>query len=171
MDTVTSKRQPSLIKPCVFPMVLAILVGTSSSSLSRLRRFSYRDIAVKFTVEDFFDLHLQAPHFTLMACNSALQNVSTGDEPLGLITAILCAGASSVLGTLWAIQSRTARIFAKHFYTEFANSPPNINVFDLARASREAICKMKYEFDTREPYHWAGFVLHGSYFSRIPSGG
>src|SRR5438045_8800571 len=105
------------------------------------------------------------PLFMLMACNSANQQISVGDEPLGLVTAILCAGASSVVGTLWPVASETARIFATRFIDELTNID-GINMVDLAVALQTTVISLKADFRTRLPYHWAPFVLHGSYLSR-----
>lgn len=49
-------------------------------------------------VKDIFKLRLKASHVTLIACDSASQDVYLGDEPLRVVTALLCAGAGSVLG-------------------------------------------------------------------------
>lgn len=70
------------------------------------------------TVRDIFSLKLQAPHISLMACGSSSQRIEAGDEPLALVTALLCAGASSVTGTMWPIASATARRFAEHYHAE-----------------------------------------------------
>ena len=37
-------------------------------------------------------------HFTVIACESGSQHIAPGDEPLGIISALVHAGASSVLG-------------------------------------------------------------------------
>lgn len=50
------------------------------------------------TVPEVFNLQLTAPLVVLVGCNSASQTVSTGDESLGLVTGLLCAGAASVVG-------------------------------------------------------------------------
>ena len=121
-----------------------------------------------FSVKDFFQINLrQAPHISLMACASTAQAVTPGDEPLGLVTALLCAGAASVLGTAWPVQSRTARAFAKRFMVNLygAGGDSDCGGFlDLAVAVREAVLDLRESATTRIPYHWAAFVLHGSWF-------
>jgi CHAT domain-containing protein len=116
-------------------------------------------------VKDFFDLRMDVPLFILMACNSATQQVSIGDEPLGLITAILTAGASSIVGTLWGVASETARIFAERFTQKLIDAGGS-SMTDLAVALQQTVLSLKSDYNTRLPYHWAPFVLHGSYFSR-----
>jgi hypothetical protein len=51
-----------------------------------------------FTVRDVFLTNLNAPLVTLMACSSSEQDVGQSDDPIGLISAFLSAGASSVIG-------------------------------------------------------------------------
>jgi len=125
-------------------------------------------------VRDVFDMKLKSPHITLVACDSASQGVAAGDEPLGLITALLCAGAGSVIGTIWPTASRTGRKFADVFYAELEAqrmglaSPSEAeggSTFNLAIAVRRTVLELRSRRKTRQPYHWAAFVLHGSWFS------
>lgn len=115
----------------------------------------------RITVEELFRLELASPHVTLIACGSATQTISTGDEPLGIITGMLCAGAASVLGTLWPIQSKDGRTFSEHFYMAFTD--PSANCIDLAVALQRAVRVIKKDLVTESPYHWAAFVLHGAW--------
>ena len=119
------------------------------------------------TVRDLFNIRVKASHISLLACASAAQHFQTGDEPLGLVTAFLSAGATSVLGTLWPVQSLTARFFSECFYTHLLQSAREESrhiMYDLAYATREAILDVKQQWEFRQPYHWASFVLHGAWF-------
>ncbi|KAI9774563.1 MAG: hypothetical protein M1840_002812 [Geoglossum simile] len=116
------------------------------------------DRASHLTVEDIFDLTLSAPHITLIACESASQRVSAGDEPLGLVTGLLCAGAASVLGTMWPIPSITGRVFSEYFYASFEG-----DCVDLAVALQNSVLEMRDNWRTATPFHWGAFVLHGSW--------
>ena len=119
-----------------------------------------------FTVSDIFAAGVRASHVTLVACASASQAVQPGDEPLGTVTALLCAGASSVLGTLWAIESGSGRAFSDAFHGRLARTAAaeGGGVVDVAVALQQAVRKMRRSDDTEEPFHWASFVLHGSWF-------
>ena len=127
-----------------------------------------------------------------MACASTAQAITTGDEPLGLVTALLCSGAASVLGTMWPVESGTARAFARNFIENWRSSQfsgdfaadengrqerdDGIPTSDgqmcergwlnLALAVRETVLDLREGARTKEVYHWAGFVLHGSFFCR-----
>jgi CHAT domain-containing protein len=116
-------------------------------------------------MKEFFNLQMDSPLFILMACNSATQQVLVGNESLGLLTAILVAGAPSVIGTLWAVASETARIFAERFTQKLIDAG-GTEMVDLAVALQQTVISLKQDYDTRLPYHWAPFVLHGSCFSR-----
>jgi CHAT domain-containing protein len=137
------------------------------------------------TVRDIFSLKLKAPHISLMACGSSSQKIEAGDEPLGLVTALLCAGASSVTGTMWPIASATARSFAEYFHAEILSARGSkitgsektggqeqregmveTAVIDLAAALRKVVIRMKRTPQTRLPYHWAAFVMHGACFMK-----
>lgn len=129
------------------------------------------------TVRDMFAMKLNAPHITLVACDSASQGIKAGDEPLGILTALLCAGAGSVLGTIWPTSSRTGRYFTTEFYDHMlemqkravdssAGAGVQAAMVDLAVVSQRAVLSLRKNMDTRHPYHWAAFVLHGSWFMR-----
>lgn len=122
---------------------------------------------MRVTVKDLFNFRVKASHISLLACASAAQQFQAGDEPLGLITAFLAAGATSVLGTLWPVQSPAARLFSECFYAHLLESEreePRHIIYDLAYATREAILDVKQQWEFRQPYHWASFVLHGAWF-------
>lgn len=140
-----------------------------------------------FSVPSFFNLNLyHAPHIALMACASTVQAVTPGDEPLGLVTALLCAGAASVLGTMWPVQSRTARKFLKRLVANWdaarydnedsgdkdgGKGPGNTmregkKWLNLAIAVREAVLDLRENVKTKEVCHWGAFVLHGSFFCK-----
>jgi CHAT domain-containing protein len=117
-----------------------------------------------FSVTDILRTPIRASHFSLIGCASATQSIQTGDEPLGVIAALLCAGARSVTGTLWPIDSSVGREFSTEFYGHIQkrNSPGDI--VDLAVALQETVIKLKGEYETQTPYCWASFVLHGAWF-------
>lgn len=126
------------------------------------------------SVTDIFDLKLQSPLVSLLACGSSQQKLQAGDEPLGLVTAFLCAGAASVIGTLWPVTSGTARLFLitlvqkmKLVAPSFDEEPLALNhILDLTVVFQQTVRHLRRNSRTRTPYHWAAFVLHGSTFMR-----
>jgi CHAT domain-containing protein len=111
----------------------------------------------RFMVDDIFQLQLQATHVTLLACASGEQEFSFNDDPLGIVTAFHCAGASSVVGTLWPTDCRDARDFCDGFYDQIKNE--GNSVINLAKAVQKAVLMLRADWDFDDPYHWAQFVL------------
>ncbi|KAK4112886.1 hypothetical protein N656DRAFT_80356 [Canariomyces notabilis] len=118
-------------------------------------------------VPEVFNLSLTAPLVVLIGCDSASQLVSTGDEYLGLITGLLCAGAASVIGASWPIPSAAGRAFSGAFYATMASSGlGGHGMIDLAEALQEAALTVMDDPITSAPYYWAGFCLYGSWVFR-----
>lgn len=114
------------------------------------------------TAREMFDLReLRAELVTLAACESAANVVATGDEPLGLIPALLYAGARSVLATLWRVHRASAAQTMRHFYEVVAGAS---RTTDKAQALREAALAVRATAGFESPYHWAPFVLHGDWY-------
>lgn len=105
------------------------------------------------------------PHVGLIACASSRQKYTVGNEPLGLQAAFIVAGASSVLATLWPIDGESGRLFSKHFYGTLMSPEVSSSPTNLATAYQEAVRKMRNNPETITLYHWAPFVLYGSWFS------
>lgn len=125
-----------------------------------------------FRIRDIFTLKLDAPHLTLIACESGVQQIEPGDEPLGIISAFLFAGAASAVGTLWPTLSPAGRAFADAFYENLRRQKHDKDharvsvVVSLAVALREAVRGLRADSATSSPYCWAPFVLHGAWFCR-----
>jgi hypothetical protein len=56
------------------------------------------------------------PRRAAHGCGSGQQEVSQGDDALGLIAGFLVAGATSVVGSLWPLNSADAATFSEAFY-------------------------------------------------------
>ena len=111
-------------------------------------------------------LHHRNPLVVNIACGSSTQDIQLGDEPLGLPTAWLIAGARAVVGTLWPIQSRDGRRFTEEFYGELESARRTgglDGMVNLAVALQKAALKMRDDEEMQAPYHWAGFVLQGAW--------
>lgn len=69
------------------------------------------------TTTDIFGLNLDSALVVLLACASGEDDIAPNDDPLGLLSAFLYAGATSVIATLWPTQTEDAGVFAEKFYT------------------------------------------------------
>jgi CHAT domain-containing protein len=89
----------------------------------------------------------------LSICDGGLYRIGPGDEPYGLIPALLTAGAENVLGTLWSIEDQAGRAFMIEFYKHLLGQGP-------AEAYRRACITF---VGSQEPLRdWASWVLVGS---------
>jgi CHAT domain-containing protein len=113
------------------------------------------------SVMEIFDLQLDSAVVVLLACASGEDDVAPNDDPLGLLSAFLYAGASSVIATRWPTQTSDARDFAKHFYKKAFSSRKDGTV-NLAVAVQAAILELWEHWDEDDPYHWAQFQLRKS---------
>ncbi|RTE84299.1 hypothetical protein BHE90_001098 [Fusarium euwallaceae] len=123
------------------------------------------DKELGITVSDLFAIDVKVSHVALLACASGSERRQEGDEPLGLITALLCAGATSVAGNMWRTDVGTARELVRMMELYWGRHTDG-GVVDLAGAMQKMIVKLKSGKDgiPRTPYHWATLVLHGAWF-------
>ncbi|MBK7277186.1 MAG: CHAT domain-containing protein [Betaproteobacteria bacterium] len=98
-------------------------------------------------------LALAGPLVVMSACESALADAARGDESIGLVRSFLVAGASRVLGGLWAIDDEATARWMAAFHGELAQGRPPAQA--LAQVQRRFIAEGAH------PFHWAPFVLHG----------
>lgn len=93
-------------------------------------------------------------------CDGGVYRFGPGDEPLGLVPALLAAGARNVLGPLWAVDDGQARALLTEFYSRLLTLGP-------AQALRQAaLSRLRAGAEIRD---WAGFVLTGA--ARTPPSG
>lgn len=89
-----------------------------------------------------------------------------GDDPvrgtgdLTLAQAVLAAGASNVVMTLWRLDDAGAAEFAGRFYRRLQSSSVSAA---LASAQRETAADSRYA----SPYYWAGYTLSGDGARRV----
>ncbi|MFN8494087.1 MAG: CHAT domain-containing tetratricopeptide repeat protein [Caldilineaceae bacterium] len=131
---------------------------------------------------------LKARLVTLSACDTGLNRLEPGDEPLGLTRAVLGCGAHTLLATLWPVHEVPTRLFMTHFYTQWLRG---LNKADALRAAQRWLATLTWA-DLRQqlgefglsatecepmltlfqamlagghpfdhPYYWAPFVLIG----------
>jgi CHAT domain-containing protein len=129
----------------------------------------------EFDIPEILSMGLRAGavHFTIIACDSGMQDIAPGDEPLGIVPALLLAGATSVVGCQWPIQSSAGRVFSEGFYQQLESQciggpfGSKVDVINISQALRTTVKKMRAgELGGRfkQAYYWAPFVLHGLWF-------
>ncbi|XP_068727400.1 tetratricopeptide repeat protein 28-like [Montipora capricornis] len=106
------------------------------------------------TMSDVQELHLQAKLVVLSCCHSGQGEVKS-EGVVGIARAFLCAGARSVLVSLWAIDDEATLLFMKSFYQLLADrKSASLALHHAMKSLREAneYSAIKY---------WAPFVLIG----------
>jgi tetratricopeptide (TPR) repeat protein len=98
----------------------------------------------------------------LSGCRSTQSRVLSGEGALGLSAAFLGAGASCVIGTLWAVDDRVTTRLVRRFYHELAGGS------DVATALRRAQEALRGEAATAHPFYWAAFMPIGAGDVRVP---
>lgn len=107
-------------------------------------------------VYDLYKLSLPAAALvTLSGCATGQSIAAAGDEILGISRGLFCAGARSLLLTLWDVHDESTTEFMTAFYRALcATGEP-------AEAVRTAMRQAKARHP--HPYYWAPFVLMGRF--------
>jgi CHAT domain-containing protein len=120
--------------------------------LAELRRLADPDL---LTVKDIDAMTTSPELVCLSACSSGVVATDMSDEPMGLVPALLRAGARGVAATLWLVDAEVTRSFMSSFYAGlFPTGWP-----DVARALQQATVATLAEHP--HPYYWAPFALIG----------
>ncbi len=102
---------------------------------------------------DLYQMRLPSRLVTLSGCATGMNFVSAGDELLGLQRGLFCAGASSLLLSLWDVHDQSTAKLMEAFYKNYIGGHP------LADALQMAMQQVREE--NPHPYFWAPFVLVG----------
>ena len=102
---------------------------------------------------DLYQMKLGTRLAVLSGCATGMNVVAAGDELLGLQRGLFCAGANSVLLSLWDVHDRSTAELMQSFYRRY------IQTGDLAGSLAAAMRQVRTE--NPHPYFWAPFVLSG----------
>jgi CHAT domain-containing protein len=113
----------------------------------------------RLEVHEIIGLDVRSPLVFFSGCETGARQGWT-DEPirgtgdLTLTQALLAAGASNVVSTLWRIDDEGAAVFARHFYASLRQTSA---ADAFATAQRTMARGARYA----SPYYWAGYTLSG----------
>ena len=107
------------------------------------------------SVAELFDLRLNADLVTLSACETALGEVTGGDDVIGFTRGFLYAGAESIVSSLWKVSDAATNQLMQAFYEGLPEQ-------GKTAALRQAQLALKGGFHDH-PYYWAAFQLTGEY--------
>jgi CHAT domain-containing protein len=102
---------------------------------------------------DLYQMRLEAKLVTLSGCATGMNSVSDGDELLGLQRGLFCAGANTLLLSLWDVHDRSTAELMQEFYRGYITSG------DMPGSLRAAMHRLREQ--NPHPYFWAPFVLAG----------
>jgi CHAT domain-containing protein len=137
--------------------------GSASSLLHIATNGSYRQDNPMFSgirlgdgylnLYDLYQIRLPARLVTLSGCATGMNFVSAGDELLGLQRGLFCAGATSLLLSLWDVHDQSTAALMQAFYKTY------VETGDMPGALQTAMKQLRRE--SPHPYFWAPFVLVG----------
>jgi len=104
-------------------------------------------------VYDLYRLRMRADLVTLSGCATGASVAAAGDELLGITRGLFCAGAKTLLLSLWNVHDGSTERFMTLLYQRLAagNGP--------VTALRDSMLDLRAEYP--HPYHWAPFVVTG----------
>jgi CHAT domain-containing protein len=110
------------------------------------------------TVDEIYNLNLNASMVVLSACSSGFGKVQQGEGPISISRAFSYAGCPSVVMSLWKIPDEVTRHIMTNFYQELKNGKPKDEALRLAQ--------LKFLRETKDPlyhhpYFWGSFVVIG----------
>lgn len=95
---------------------------------------------------------MQASLVVLSACETGRGDI-TGDGVIGLSRALISAGASSVVVSLWKVADPSTEELMTEFYRQLQQHT------DKAQALRQSMLKTMQQYP--DPIDWAAFTLIG----------
>jgi CHAT domain-containing protein/Tfp pilus assembly protein PilF len=152
---------------------------------SNLRFAKSEDDDGKLTVDEIFDMEIEANLVTLSACETGLakgqgKDFPRGDDLVGLSRAFIHAGAPTVVGSLWKVSDNSTVELIRSFYKNLQNMSKaealrkaqldlmNSKIqYTLKRGGRGITISPGYKagltIDCSHPYFWAPFILVGDW--------
>ncbi|MGB0384798.1 MAG: COR domain-containing protein [Ardenticatenaceae bacterium] len=102
------------------------------------------------------ELHLKQTRLaTLAACLTGEVALRDGEEHVGLLQAMMTAGAQTVVASLWRVDDAATRALFEAFYFREAN------IHCSAHAMKDASRLLRQQKKWTHPYYWAAFEVNG----------
>ena len=104
-------------------------------------------------VYDLYRMRMRADLVTLSGCATGANVAAAGDELLGITRGLFCAGARTLLLSLWNVHDQSTGSVMTDLYQAVASGTP------VVTALRDTMLHIRKEYP--HPYHWAPFVVTG----------
>ncbi|HEU4329262.1 MAG TPA: CHAT domain-containing protein [Roseiflexaceae bacterium] len=118
-------------------------------------------------LEDLIGLRLDGALVVLSACHGASAEVLPGEELISLSWALLAAGASGLLATLWPVEDEGTRPFMERFYHNLGQTGDPCAA--LAQTQRDAAGDGAFGAALGGPANWGCFVFTGGEAATPPA--
>jgi CHAT domain-containing protein len=109
-------------------------------------------------LQDVYNLNLAADLVVLSACETGLGKEIQGEGLVGLTQGFMYAGAPQVIASLWSVDDAATAELMAHFYRALEKEGKRPSA-----ALRQAQIEIFQQERWRNPYYWAGFVIHGDH--------
>ena len=125
------------------PMLSYLSLASSSADDGRL------------TAAEMFGLPLDKTRLVVLsACETGRAEATHGNEILGMVRALIYAGAGTLVLSYWQVDSEATALWMQTFYEAAATRP-------IEEAARIALVKVKSNQAYSHPYYWAAFGMVG----------
>ena len=109
----------------------------------------------RLTAAEMFGLSLDRSRLVVLsACETGRAEATHANELLGMVRALIYAGAGTLVLSYWEVDSAATALWMQTFY-EAAQSRP------LPEAARLALARVKSRPEYGHPYYWAAFTMIG----------
>ena len=107
----------------------------------------------QLTAAEMFGLSLDKTSLVVFsACETGKIEATNANEVLGMIRALLYAGANTLVLSYWEVDSASTALWMETFHRVAQKSPP-------AEAARQALRAVKSRPEFVHPYFWSAFML------------
>lgn len=107
------------------------------------------------TAAEMFGLPLDNSRIVVLsACDTGRAEATHGNEIIGLVRALIYAGAGTLVLSYWEVDSDATALWMQSFYEAALTRP-------IAEAARVALTRVKSNPAYSHPYYWAAFAMVG----------
>lgn len=112
------------------------------------------------TAADLLEMRLGSEMVTLSACRTGLSSLASGDELIGLTRALIYAGASSVVVSLWSVDEISTSVLMEEFYRALGDGADRAAALSRAQAHvRTMTVRDAIDYCRRAAGHLSGAQL------------
>jgi CHAT domain-containing protein len=109
----------------------------------------------RLTAAEMFGLPLTNGSFVVLsACQTGQVEATHANEVLGMVRALLYAGANNLVLSSWEVESKATELWMVTFYRE-------AQTHSASEAARLALLAVKSHPEYRDPYYWGPFLMTG----------